>query len=367
MITMKNFSSIFFMLCIPNMLMAQNCDTLDSQWITPTPTVITYSFGAGWITGVPDPANSILPTDSKGVFESYTAPNPGIEAVSSVRVGLGNLIDANDDMRFDIVVYDDDGAGAPGVAVGSETNISPTALAVPGVGFFGEYWIDITSNPIPTTATFHVGVIINAGSSADTLIVMTSCLGPADCPVAQGEGDASNHIFTSGFGYENLQNVYGADLDIDIVPKMGIPEDPSFTYSSNTYCDNDSDPTPTITGEAGGTFSSTPTGLDIDPSTGEVTIATSTNNTYTITYTTDGMPAGQCADSADWLFTIAPSYDQTATATVCPGDDFTFPDGSIQSDITSQVIQTSNLTTTNGFCDSIIVTTISVIPFSFVK
>lgn len=58
---------------------------------------------------------------------------------------------------------------------------------------------------------------------------------------------------------------------------------------------------------------------------------------------------------------INPSYNLTETVSVCKGDSFTFPDGAIQNNITSQVIHTSYLKTLNSGCDSIITTTINVI------
>lgn len=54
-------------------------------------------------------------------------------------------------------------------------------------------------------------------------------------------------------------------------------------------------------------------------------------------------------------------YNLTATAAVCSGGSYTFPDGSSQSNITAQVVQTSTLTATSG-CDSVIVTTVNVNP-----
>ena len=93
---------------------AGDCDTLTTQWETPTPTVIIYGFGGGWITGVPDPVNSLLPTDVKGVYERYFSPVPGVTPVGAVRVGLGSLADIDDDMTFQVNVFDDDGFGAPG-------------------------------------------------------------------------------------------------------------------------------------------------------------------------------------------------------------------------------------------------------------
>ncbi len=200
---------------------AGDCDTLDFQWTTPAPTIITYGFGGGWISGVPDPVNMVLPTDPKGVYEGYFSPNPGVTKVGAIRVALGSLFDPNDDMTFQVTVYDDDGAGAPGALLGGRGGISPTQLGVPGAGFYNETWIPLFTPLVPTTAFFHVGVEIFAGGASDTLVVMTSCLGPPGCPVAQGETDASNHIWTSGFGYENFLTVYGADFDAAIIPMLG--------------------------------------------------------------------------------------------------------------------------------------------------
>ena len=61
--------------------------------------------------------------------------------------------------------------------------------------------------------------------------------------------------------------------------------DASFSYAEASYAKNGTDPTPTITGDAGGTFTATPAGLSINSSTGEVTLSTSTINSYTVKYT----------------------------------------------------------------------------------
>ncbi|MEZ5472612.1 MAG: Calx-beta domain-containing protein [Marinicella sp.] len=220
-----NVRILFYcLLLISTFVSAQDqCEINDMQWLTPTPTVIVYPFGGGWITGVPDPVNQILPTDPKGVYERFFTPDPGVTRIDAVRVGMGWLTDEDDDMRFQVIVYDDDGFGNPGAVVGGTGNISPTTIGVPAQGFYNEFWLDLPSNPIPTTGSYHVGVEIFPGDQEDTLVVITSCLGPADCPVPEGENDASNHIFTTGFGFENLLTVYGADFDIGIVPKHGTP------------------------------------------------------------------------------------------------------------------------------------------------
>ncbi|KJD31332.1 hypothetical protein PK35_14550, partial [Tamlana nanhaiensis] len=75
-------------------------------------------------------------------------------------------------------------------------------------------------------------------------------------------------------------------------------DDASFSYNSSSYCQNASDPSPTITGTTGGTFSST-AGLSI-ASNGTIDVSASTPNTYTVTYTT----AGTCPSSSNVSVTI---------------------------------------------------------------
>lgn len=58
----------------------------------------------------------------------------------------------------------------------------------------------------------------------------------------------------------------------------------SIAYSQSSYCQDGTDPTPTITGTTGGSFSSTG-GLSINSSTGAIDLSASTPNSYLITYT----------------------------------------------------------------------------------
>ena len=76
-------------------------------------------------------------------------------------------------------------------------------------------------------------------------------------------------------------------------------DDASFGYGASSYCPLDADPTPTITGLAGGSFSST-AGLSIS-SAGQIDVSASTLGTYTVTYTT----AGTCPNSSNVTVTIA--------------------------------------------------------------
>lgn len=66
----------------------------------------------------------------------------------------------------------------------------------------------------------------------------------------------------------------------------------SILYANSPYCTNGGTATVTQTGTPGGTYSAAPAGLTINPTTGAVTLATSTPGTYTVTYTI--APNGGC-------------------------------------------------------------------------
>ena len=56
---------------------------------------------------------------------------------------------------------------------------------------------------------------------------------------------------------------------------------------------------------------------------------------------------------------VSPDYSTSESVSVCSGSSYTFPDQTTQTNITSQVVYTSNLQTVSG-CDSIIETTVNV-------
>ncbi len=89
-------------------------------------------------------------------------------------------------------------------------------------------------------------------------------------------------------------------------------DDASFNYSSATYCQSGTNPTPSVTGVGGGSFSSSPSGLVINDSTGTITLSTSQLGTYTVTYTTNSI----CQNSNSIVVTI--------TDTI-PVSDFSYP------------------------------------------
>ncbi len=131
------------------------------------------------------------------------------------------------------------------------------------------------------------------------------------------------------------------------------PISASVAYSANLYCQLGASTTPTITGTAGGSFTSAPAGLSINASTGAINFPASTVNTYSVTYTTPGT----CTVSATYTLSVVSNPTLAVnTATICPGATATLAavpsiSGGTYSwtptSLTTQSISVSPLATTN--------------------
>jgi hypothetical protein len=101
-----------------------------------------------------------------------------------------------------------------------------------------------------------------------------------------------------------------------------------INYGASTFCQSATDPTPTISGTTGGTFTSSPAGLVINSSTGTIDLSASALNTYTVTYTTGGPCPG--TTTASITVTTSPSATFSYAGPYCNSGTAnpTFPAGS---------------------------------------
>ncbi|SDY51288.1 beta strand repeat-containing protein [Hymenobacter psychrophilus] len=210
--------------------------------------------------------------------------------------------------------------GAP--ATVPTTGIISTQDLTPGNDFF------VLANTEGGTLTSSVAAVC-AGSNTGT-ITLTGNTGT----VTGYEADSGNGFVAvagtntgSTYTFTNLtvtttfravlttadgRTVYSAPVTVTVNPATTA----TFTYASATFCQSGTNPTPTITGTAGGTFSST-TGLVINATTGVIDLAASTTGTYVVTYSV----GGNCPSSATFSVTVtAPatagfSYASTAFCT----------------------------------------------------
>ena len=94
-------------------------------------------------------------------------------------------------------------------------------------------------------------------------------------------------------------------------------ESAAFSYSQGSYRVDESNPTPTITGDTGGTFTATPEGLTLNSSTGEITLSSSVINSYVVTYT---LPSGTFENRS--LGITAAAFSSTRSFTFDGVDDY---------------------------------------------
>ncbi len=101
------------------------------------------------------------------------------------------------------------------------------------------------------------------------------------------------------------------------------PEDDAhFEYASTTLCNTGNNATLTVTPTSPGSFSSSPSGLSINSSTGEINVSSSNIGTYTVTYTT----TGTCPTSESVSIEITSGFDAEF---YYPQDDYCQSNGNI--------------------------------------
>jgi hypothetical protein len=198
-----------------------------------------------------------------------------------------------------------------------------TGLIDLGSSGVGSYTVTyLTNGPCPTSTTF--AVVITAGANATISAAGPFCETDASLNLTavdaggtwSGTGitDANAGTFdpaTAGPGTHTITyTIAGScgDTDTeDIV--VNATDDASFSYSQGSYCLSDPNPSATITGLAGGTFT-IDNGGTINATTGQIDIAASGAGSYTITYTTNG----PCPTSSTFGVTLTTAADATISA-----------------------------------------------------
>jgi gliding motility-associated-like protein len=262
-------------------------------------------------------------------------PDPGSSAIatpaaSTICSGTSTSISLTSSVSGTIFTWTVNATGVNGAVAGTGATISQVLTlaspAVPGTvsysvastanGCTGSP-ITVTVNVIPTpTAT--VNPTTQTFCSGDTTaIALTSNVPGTSFSWTVFQSGVSGGLFgtdsvisqiltnsgsTSGTAvYTIIPSINGcAGSAVTSTITVTPLQDASFVYSSATYCTSGVNPTPIITGVQGGTFSSTPAGLVVNPTTGTITLATSQAGAYTLTYKTNGT----CSDSSSITMTI---------------------------------------------------------------
>ena len=161
--------------------------------------------------------------------------------------------------------------------------------------------------------------------------------------------------------YNDVENVDVCEGDIYIFPdgtsQTNITS--NTTYTSNLVTTNGCDSTITTNINTILEYTTTVNTSVCDGDNYTFSDGTTQTINGQVSYTSTLISNGGCDSLVTEIIDIYPTYDQTQTIDQCPGLDYTFPDGTLQTDINSNVSYTSNLTTLNG-CDSTITTNVNI-------
>lgn len=191
-----------------------------------------------------------------------------------------------------------------------------------GIPIAVQYLPAINSVQTPNCANGTVTVTLTGGSpqvnGTNFNVVPGSLLPTSATFVNTSTGNGGSII---------IGNLTSGPYSFDIIDDNGCPtsitgnytgpETASISYPDIFYCLNDPNPLPTLIGNTGGTYTSG-IGLNINASTGQISLATSTPGAYTITYTT---PGNICPATSTFNLTIEdfPIVDAGQDTTVCVG------------------------------------------------
>ena len=197
-------------------------------------------------------------------------------------------------------------AGACGSSAMASVTITNSLSATFSYPAATTYCAGSTSTVLPT---------LGAGASAGTF---TSTAGltidAATGVITLGTSTAGTYTVTNTIAASGACATTSATATVTITPATSA----TFAYAGTSFCASGTNPTPTVTGTAGGTFTA-PAGLSINATTGAISLSASTLGTYTVTYTV----AGACGSSATASVTItagqAATFSYPTATTYCAG------------------------------------------------
>ena len=174
--------------------------------------------------------------------------------------------------------------GSGGCAASNTSSISVTPYSVATFSYTGTPYCQNASNPSPT---FSGGGIAGTFTSSAGLVFVSSATGVVNLAAST----AGTYTVTNTIAATGACPVFTATSTITITQ---VPV-ATFSYVGGTFCRvGGTNPMPTYSGGgSAGTFTSSPAGLTLNASTGQVTNSTSTVGTYTVTNTI--VAAGGCA------------------------------------------------------------------------
>jgi hypothetical protein len=216
---------------------------------------------------------------------SYTWTVPtGASIISQSSDGLSIMVGWRSATAGNVTVTPKNscGSGSPSTLAVTVTQTPALVITTPAA-VCAPSKVDLTAAAVTSGSTLPSGTTLAYYTDAATTTLLST----------------PNAVAASGTYYIKATN--GNCLDVKAVTVIiNQLHSANFTYSSTTFCKSGpAKITPTITGVAGGTFSST-TGLSLNTNTGEINVNSSTAGNYTVTYAV----SGTCPNSSTASVTI---------------------------------------------------------------
>lgn len=229
--------------------------------ITATPSAtISYS-GGPFCTGITTPV-AVNQTGTPGGLYSSTA---GL----SVDVPSGAINPSLSTPKTYTVTYAIAASGGC-AAYSTSTSVTVTQGPSANISYAGPFCNSNTTSQLVTKTGTAGGVF--SSTSGLAIVSSTGTISPSS-------STAGTYVVSYTIAASGSCPAYIANTSVTITAKPSA----TITYPANPYCSNGGNALVVVTGTSGGTFSSS-TGLSLDPTTGTVTLGSSTPATYNVTY-----------------------------------------------------------------------------------
>ena len=242
---------------------------------------------------------------------------PSLNLLTSVaNICLGDTTELQTNPNLGVVSWFDVATGGTALATGANLRVSPAM----NMNYYAEVangscisaremiTVNVTSVPSPVINLTPAQLVVCQNPSPLVVGVQTGAAGTTytwsnTAGVVSTQNTLSVDASTAGvFNFSVLaQNNGCSSAPTTFIVTVNALPNTGFSYDSTSYCVGGSvaNPLPTITGDAGGTFSAD-NGLSINAMTGLIDLATAVAGTYEVTYTI----AGTCTNSSTFTLNL---------------------------------------------------------------